>query len=461
MGNYFQYILHENFFFISAILITVISLIARFSVSLYPTWDVVGYVFKWMTNIKEVGIANFYTIESDYSPLFLFLVGLYTFLPTGELITLNNYTFYQNWMYYVKGTYFAIEIVIAVGIYLLVKAITGDKKSAWLGYIIFLCLPVQFFNSAVWGNADSMYFACFVFVLYSLVRNKGGWAFFLTGICFGLKLQAVFVLPFLVYLIVSGKLQFYKLILLPLGLLTTFLPAYFCGAGFLEPFQFWIKQIGGYSLLTLGCANIWHLINLNGDAINQFSTGATLMGLLLIGLFTAIVFARKIHLTKENLVTVGVFLIGIVPMFLPHMHERYFYALDVFIVVYCLITKKHYWLIVLMQLSSGIAYHNYLGGRHFIIALGEDSVHIASWINIFVLSFLFCQLLKLPSEGTMEEFAEKYKRKILGLQSTDSSQNSASAEKDSGEISAVYAAVLPSPNEDLNERKDELIENKD
>ena len=412
-GNYFQYVLHAHFLIISAILITVISLIARFSVSLYPTWDVIGYVFKWMASIKEVGLANFYTVQSDYSPLFLFLVGLYTLLPTGELITINNYTFYQNWMYYVKGTYFLIEILIAFGIYLLIKEITGSKKSAWLGYIIFLCLPVQFFNSAVWGNSDTMYFACFVYILYCLVKGKDGWAFFLTGVCLGLKLQAVFVLPFIVYLIVSGKLKFYKITFIPLGLFATFLPAYFGGATFVQPFKFWVEQIGGYSLLTLGCANVWHLINLNGEAVNQFAVGGAVIGLLLIGLFTAIVFARKIKLTKENLLTVAVFLIGVCPMFLPHMHERYFYAIDVLIVVYCLINKKHYWLIVLMQLSSGIAYHNYLAGRHFIIALGEDSVHIASWINIFVLTFIFCQVLKLPSEGSLQDFAEDYKRKIL------------------------------------------------
>ena len=96
-------------------------------------------------------------------------------------------------------------------------------------------------------------------------------------------------------------------------------------------------------------------------------------------------------------------------MFLPHMHERYFYALDVLIVVYCIVFKKNYFLIILMQLSSGIAYHNYLAGRHFIISWGEDSVNIASWINIFVLAFLFHQILKLESEGPLSDFAKHYK----------------------------------------------------
>ena len=65
-----------------------------------------------------------------------------------------------------------------------------------------------------------------------------------------------------------------------------------------------------------------------------------------------------------------------------------------------------------MQISSGIAYHNYLAGRHFIEALGEDSVHIASYINIFVLTFLFVRILKLESEGSLQDVAGYYKNQI-------------------------------------------------
>ena len=415
LGNRFMYFIHKNFYFLTACLITAISLAARFCVCLHPTNDVTGYIFKWMNEITQVGFSNFYQVESDYSPLFLFIIAIYTLLPAGEFLTIGGYSFYKNWMIYLKGTYFAIEVVIAIGIYLIVKQLTNNQKSAWLGYIVFLCLPVQFFNSAVWGNADSLYFICFVYAIYFLLKGRDGLTFFITGVCLGVKLQAVFILPLLVYLMASGKIQLRKSLLLPVGIIATFIPAYCFGATLLQPFTFWLKQLGGYSLLTLGCANIWHLINIKSDLLGTFNIGSTILGLLLIGLFTAIVFARKIKLTNENLLTVSVFLIAIVPMFLPHMHERYFYALDVFVVVYCIVNKKHYWLILLMQLSSGIAYHNYLSGRHFIVSLGEDSVHIASWINLFVLTFLFYQVLKLPTDGSMEDFANMYQSKIQPL----------------------------------------------
>lgn len=428
--NYFLLFIHKYFYILTAFIITALSLYARFSVALHPTQDVVGYVFKWMKDIKSVGFNNFYTVKSDYSPLFLFIVGIFTLLPTGNVITVGSYTFYKNWMYYVKGMYFITEITIAIGIYLVVKTITSDKKLAWLGYIIYLCLPVQFFNSAVWGNADTMYFACFIYIIYFTLKSKDGLAFFLLGVSFGLKLQAVFILPFLVFMLASGKMKFYKTIFAPLGLFMTFLPAYCFGASLLQPFKFFSEQINGYKKLTLGCANIWHIINLRDKNLETFENGATFLGLLLIGLFTAIVFARKIKLNSDNILLIATFLISIVPMFLPHMHERYFYALDVLILVYCLVCKKHYFLIVLMQLSSGIAYHNYLAGRHFIQSWGEDSVNIASWINIATLCVLFYDILKLETEGNIDSHVSHYQQKIeeikskLSNKTTDKQTNS-------------------------------------
>lgn len=424
-GNFIQYAIHKYFYLLTAIIITVLSLVVRFSVALHPTKDVVGYVFSWMQDIQEVGFTCFYTVQSDYSPLFLFIIAIYTLLPTGELVTVSGMTFYKNWMYYVKSTYFVTEIIIAVGIYLLIKQITNSKKSAWLGYVIFLCLPVQLFNSAIWGNSDTMYFACFVYALLFVVKQKSGWAFFVIGVGLGLKLQSIFIFPLLVYLVLSGKIKFYKIYALLLGLFATFIPAYIFGASIFQPFAFWERQLNGYNNLTLGCANIWHLINIKQGALDIFNQGSTWFGLLLIGLFTAIVFSRKVQLASDNLLLVSVFLIAIVPMFLPHMHERYFYALDVLIVVYCLIFKRHYFLVVLMQLSSGIAYHNYLAGRHFILSLGEDSVHIASWINIFVLAFLFYQILKLKTEGSVQDFANKYKA-LLKVEKVNNNQESKS-----------------------------------
>ena len=416
IGLKFSYFITKHSKLLIGILITILSLLARYLVCEFPTNDVVGYVFLWMKQIEHVGFNNFYKVDADYSPLFLFITGLFTYLPKGNEILYYGQVYYSNWMYYLKSIYFLMDVLIAFGVYLNVKYLTKSNDKAFLGYIIFLCLPVQFFNTAIWGNSDSMYFSCFIYIIYFILKKKDGWAFFLLGIAFGLKLQAVFILPFIVFLLVKREMKFYKLILIPLGLIATFFPAYLCGASFTEPFLFIGRQIGGYNKLTLGCANIWHLINVPDQYLDIFNRGSTVLGLLLIGLFVAIVYLRNIELTDVNKFYICVFLIAIVPMFLPHMHERYFYSLDVLIVAYCLIKGKKYYLIPLMQISSGIAYHNYLAGYHFIKALGEDSVHIASWINIAILTIIFLDLMKLDRiNKTKEEQLTNIKNEINQL----------------------------------------------
>ena len=156
------------------VLVTIISLSVRYLVCLNPTNDIVGYILNgWMKSIESVGFNKFYSIDADYSPLFLFIIAIFTCLPKGNEASIN-----------------------------------------------------------------------------------------------------------------------------------------------------------GYSQLTLGCANIWKFISVpNMDSKdNVLNKASTLIGLLFIGLFTGIIYIRRIKLTQENIVYIGTFLVGIVPFFLPHMHERYFYS---------------------------------------------------------------------------------------------------------------------------------------
>lgn len=187
----------------------------------------------------------------------------------------------------------------------------------------------------------------------------------------------------------------------------SFLPSYFCGASFLQPFTYFSKQLGEYTSMTLGCANMWHLFGVkNMDDPNLgFNIGGTILSLLMIGIFMAILYLRKIRLTDENLVYIAVFLISIVPFFLPHMHERYLYCFEGLVVLYSVLKKRRYYFVPLLQISGGIAYYHYMSGfsKYFIDALGEDSVSIAAGINLFVLGILFYDLMKLSHISKEED----------------------------------------------------------
>jgi len=412
-GNAFLDFFDKHVLLICMILITILSLVARYLTVQYPTNDIAGIVFSWMRKIKEVGFSKFYTVENDYTPLYLFFIAVLCQLPTGETITNLGMTYYANWMIYLKSFFFFLDLLSAFGIYLLIRALGKDKTKAAIGFMVYMILPVQYVNTAIWGQCDNMYTVCFIYILYFLVKHKDGWAWFLVGLGFATKLQGVFIFPLMVYLVFSRRVKFYKIYLAFVGLIVTFLPEYFCGAPFGLPFEFISTQLGRFSGLTLGCGNMWHLMNFSSGALEMVSNAATWIGLGLIGVFMAILFVLKIDLKGENLLYVGTFLIAIVPFFLPHMHERYFYALDVLVVVYALVKGKRYFLIPLMQVSSGIAYYHYLSGKYFIQSWGEDSVHISAYINLAVLCVIFYDLLKL--KGTAVKADEPQPQQIASV----------------------------------------------
>ena len=396
--------IEKHFLLILLIAMTAGALTIRYLSALHPTNDMVGYILNgWMGQIQEVGFSKFYTIDADYSPLFLFVIAIISRIPGGEMVTINGYTFHPVHMYLLKSVYFLTDVLSAVAIYLILFHILKDKVKASIGYCIFLVLPAQFVNSAVWGNCDSVYACFFLYAIYFILKRKDYLVWFFFGLALSLKMQAVFILPFLVYLCLSRRLKFYPIVMAVLAIMLSFLPSYCCGASFTQPFTYFSKQINGYTNVTLGCANFWKFFGItNMDSSSEpFNKASTWIGLLLITFFCGLVYLRKIRLTDKNIVYVATFLISIVPYFLPHMHERYFYILDVMVVLYSLLSKKkrHYF-ILLMQLSSLIAYYHYMTGfsTYFINSWGEDSVTIAAIINTVILGIVFYDLMKLDHD---------------------------------------------------------------
>ena len=418
-GLYFLKFVHKYYRPIIIALVTIIILFAEWKMITYPANDLTGIVFGWTRSIKENGFASFWKTEADYSPIFLFFCAIISLFPEGEKITVNGTTFEKNWIILFKGFYILCIIGMAIGIYLITKRLTKDKNKAMISYIVTLVLPTVIMNSAVWGNSDSTLGLTLIFALYCAMIRKDYLAFFLLGLSFGNKLQAVFIVPFFVYLIINRKLKLHASIFALLGFILTFLPSWICGAPFGQPFSFVEVQLGRWNNLTYGCANMWHLLNFKGDVVNQ---AATWVGLGLIGVLLALVHARHIDLSDDkNFLKVGVLLIFSVIFFLPHMHERYFYLIEVLIVIYAILSPKRFYLVILMQLSGAIAYYHYLSGKYFIQSWGEDSVHIAAFINLFVFMVIAYDVFKLDHTGTFEKDIDQYDQEIKELKKNKAS----------------------------------------
>lgn len=415
-GLYFLKYFQKHIHLIIIIVATTLALFARYKMILYPTQDMVGYVLGWLNQIKANGFASFYTIDADYSPLFLFILALVSLLPSGELVSFNGHTFYGNDMIYVKSIYFAFTIALAFAVYLIVKQLTKDKTKATIGYILTIALPTVFLNSTIWGNADVIYATFVVYAFYWSLVKKDGLAFAFFGLAFSFKMQAVFLLPYLVLLLLNRQMKFHKTIYAVLAFFLSLMPAFLFGASLGQALNFIPEQLTGYRKLTLGCANFWQLVNFRGDIVND---NATWFGLLLVGVVFAIVYLKRMNLSQDgNRFRVFFLLTMATVFFLPYMHERYFYLIDVAVIIYALIDKKKIHFVPLMQISSIIAYYHYLSGYYFIDRWGEDSVHIAAFINLFLLISVFVEVLKLEPVDDILTNTKQIEQEIEKLKAT-------------------------------------------
>jgi Gpi18-like mannosyltransferase len=333
-----------------------------------------------MDKIIEAGHSNFYLVESDYSPIYLFFVNLLSMIPKGEMITVSGYTYSVNWITALKTCYFVFDLFNALAIYLIIHHATRSKGKATAGFLIMTALPIQFINSAIWGQADCIYTCFLLYSLYFALRGKSNLSFLMFGFALANKLQAVFLAPFLVYMILYRKIKFSSIIFTPIAVLSSFIPAYVCGASFTQPFTFYEKQFTGYTSLTSECPTFWQLFAFRNSRVETVRPGVVYMALLFIGVLFAIIWLRKVENTKENLLNIAAFLACATVFFLPYMHDRYFYLVDILVVLYAVSSGRRYSLIPLMQIASGMAYYKYISGKYFFDVLGKDSVHIPAFI---------------------------------------------------------------------------------
>ena len=410
-GLYFMKFFKKYYLIIGMAAVTLVALVARYMFVMYPTNDMVGYVLNsWMPQIDELGFSNFYQVDSDYSPLYLLTIAILCLLPKGKEVTYYDnsnwsYNFYDNRMIYVKTFYYLVTIALAIGVFLLVKELTKSKNKAFIGYVVALALPTIFINSAIWGNADVIYATFLIFSFYFAVKGDSIWSMVFFGLSFANKAQAIFILPFLIYLLASRKLKLWTIVLVPVTYFLTFLPAFIFGAHISEPFVYLGKQFSGQTDITYGCANVWKFMELDKSEIVR--NNAMWASILVIGVMLAVVYLRNIKLSKkENMFKVGFLLTITTIFFLPRLHERYFYIIDVLVVVYALIDKRRFFLVPLMQLSSGIAYFHYLTGHYFIDIIGENSVTIAACINLFILCVALYDVFKLEHKTHEEDVIE-------------------------------------------------------
>ena len=366
---------HVSLLFFAAI--TLLGFYIRYIGRTVTSPDMRDFLLPWYYGMKEAGGLSALSVQmGDYNVLYQTLIALMTYLP------LNPQTMY-------KGLACIFDYLLAFAAASVVcESLKKPKFGGYFNavYTAVLFLPTVVINSAYWGQCDSMYTFLMLMALWLLYRGRYKTSFFMLGLAFALKLQTIFVLPFIIAYYLAKKS--FSILNFGITLLTFWLsgiPAYVAGRDLLTPFTIYRMQTGTYSKMWLNSRSFWILF---GDDYNAYRGLAICLALCLCGLGCYLIMLKKKKTdTPVRFIATAAWFLWVCIFFLPAMHERYAYALDVILIITAFLDKKYVKFAALSAVMSFISYGPFLtqyGGVNMQHALIETFMFI--WFSAVLLN---------------------------------------------------------------------------
>lgn len=350
-------------------------------------------------------------VRANYPPLFYYLLfvwrGFYELI--GQIlwwINLKISIFPSNLVFWYQSygvgvAFNKIPAIIAdLGLGLLIYKIgsrLGTKKLAGLATIFYLFLPATWYNSAYWGQIESLYSFFVVLSFFFIFRERFLWSVVSLGISALIKPTGLFVFPiFLIYLLKEKKfidLFFGGIIFLVLAEILYFPFQPFNTLPW--AFNFYLKSFGGeINYLTANAFNFWAIIFGFGvkNTILFLGLPAKYWGWGIFLVITLLICFKLWKVRLKKSLFMAVFLTAFSAfLFLPLMHERYFYTALVFAAIVGSFSKSYLYAFVLLSLIHFLnLYHLWWYPRApFLIELLSNMFFIRAIIVLNIGIFVY------------------------------------------------------------------------
>jgi Gpi18-like mannosyltransferase len=310
--------------------------------------DFVYFFGPWSEHIRRRGLMILGSGLSDYQPAYLYLLALTNLLPIPTL-----------WS--VKAIPIAADFLLAWFVFRVVRLGFPAGNRAVAAGLAVLFVPTVVMNSSVWGQCDVLFTTALVAALFYLLAGRRAATCVAYGIAISLKLQAVFFAPVLVLAWMKGRLRFRDLLLVPAVHLLTLHPALYLGRSIPSALGIYFRQTQTYKVLQMGAPNLYQWV------ANSFYEVVLPIGIGVACAVAILVLATMARSSRDAdaafWISASLGFLLLLPALLPAMHERYFYAADVFSVIYAFYFPRRAAVTVAVVLASVTAYVPYLFSR--------------------------------------------------------------------------------------------------
>ena len=374
---------YKNYLFLG--IITLLALGVRYSARDIYSDDMFYFLAPWYEEIREAGgLGALKSQVGNYNIVYQTIIALLTYINI-------------NCVYAYKIVSVVFDFLLAFASAVLACELMGKKKGETtfcLVYAAMLFLPTVVLNSAFWAQCDSIYTFFVILTVYYLYKEKYVRTFVFLGIAFAFKLQTVFILP----LIICYYLYKKKFSILMLGISVAVfwlsgIPAYIAGRPLNTPFLIYMNQADQYHYMYMNIPNFWMLFCIVYDVLNRAALIVTIM-MCGLGLYMILIGKKKMD-SSEQFMNTAAWFVWTCVMFLPAMHERYTFMLDIFLILLSFVNQKY---IKYAVASSGLSLFTY---NIFLFGNGTlEPVH--AWI--FLTAWMHYSYFILKQDAVKEVY---------------------------------------------------------
>lgn len=337
--------IERNIKYICFIVVFIIGVLIRYLMRDGMSGDMNVCLLPWFEEMERGGVDSLGKTIGNYNVPYVIIMTLLTYLPF-------------NPMYMIKMVSIVFDLLLAGACAYLVKDKIKDNLLVFTG--VFLS-PVVMLNSAWWGQCDSVYVAFLLFTLVFVKQEKWIPAFIMYGIAFAFKLQAIFLMPFLVVLYFRKKsFSLFHFLIVPVVNFTLCLPAVIMGRPIKDIVMIYISQTSAYQQMTMNYPNMYAILPFPYEG---FHTIALLIALTVLGIGAYLVIKEKCDFNIENSISSVIWSVWSCVLFMPAMHERYGYLMEILFIVYAIVWKKKVVMCCMVNFITLCTYCNYLFGN--------------------------------------------------------------------------------------------------
>lgn len=232
---------------------TAIALAMRLFLFPLESGDYQQFLHPWFEALRQNGGLAAVGLEiGDYTPPYFYVLALLTYLPVRDLFS-------------IKAVSCAADVVLAV---FAANLASGDRRlsQTWTAaYCAVLFLPSAFLNSAAWGQCDAMYVSALLAFVYYAWKGRDVAAAVSFGVSITLKLQAVFLAPLFLLLLLKKRLRWRSVLAVPAVYVAACLPAAAMGRNLWDLLTIYFRQAGQYNLLAMYLPNLYTWLGDSAD----------------------------------------------------------------------------------------------------------------------------------------------------------------------------------------------------